>query len=91
MGHITPTLRISRAEATSGAQQLQLSILRSLNVKTIAIAYLQFSDGESAPRNGIQSPIFGSELMWLAKARHSCRSIQEMTMNCTRVLANTEL
>lgn len=30
-------------------------------------------------------------LLWLAKARHSCRSLRGMTRNCTRVSSDTEL
>ena len=29
------------------------------------------------------------ELGWLEDARHSCRSLQGMTMNCTRVAPDT--
>jgi hypothetical protein len=43
-GHLAPILRISGAEATSGAQQQQHSILSFLDMNTDEIAGLQSFD-----------------------------------------------
>lgn len=66
------------------------AVIPTQSLSSIIFIFMIFDWDASTELYPVADSRHGVELMWLGEARHSCRSLQGMTMNCTRVSSDAE-